>query len=87
MATLNQTRENISHRKNFYTKVLHKYLLKRLGSLSYLLTAVADSRTVVIFYWRGLPLSYELAERIMLGLNKVPEGLEMKVESTSRLDQ
>lgn len=79
MVTLNQTREYISGRKNFYTPVLHKALLKGLEDISVLQPEVDDSRTVVLYYWRGYPLTYESAEKILLGLEIMPEGLFMKV--------
>lgn len=79
MVTLNQTREHISQRKNFYTPFLHKALLKGLDDISTLQPEIDDSRTVVIFYWRGYPLTYDSAEKIMLGVETMPEGLFMKV--------
>ena len=79
MVTVNQTRECISHRKNFYTPVLHKALLKGLDDISDLQSEIDDSRTAVTFYWRGYPLIYEAAEKIMLGVKTMPEGLLMKV--------
>ena len=79
MVTLNQTREYISDRKNFYTPVLHKALLKGLEDISILQPEIDDSRTVVVFYWRGYPLIYKSAEKILLGLETMPEGLVMKV--------
>lgn len=79
MVSLNQTREYISQRKNFYTPVLHKALLKGLDEISTLQPEVDDSRTVVIFYWRGYPLTYDSAEKILLGLETMPEALFMKV--------
>ena len=83
MDTLNQTREYISHRKNFYTPVLHKALLKSLNDISNLQPEIDDSRTVVIFYWRGYPLTYESVERVLLGMKTVPENLLMKVRVIS----
>ena len=79
MVTLNQTREHISQRKTFYTPILHKTLLKGLEDISTLQTEIDDSRTAVTFYWRGYPLIYEAAEKIMLGVETMPEGLLMKV--------
>lgn len=80
MVTVNQTRECIAQRKNFYTPVLHKALLKGLDEISLLQTEIDDSRTVVIFYWQGHPLSYEAVEKILLGLVTMPNGLVMKVQ-------
>jgi len=79
MATLNQTRECIAHRKNYYNQVLHKALLKGLDDISNIQKEIEDFRTEVVFYWRGYPLSYDSAEKILLGLKTMPEGLFMKV--------
>ena len=80
MVTLNQTREYISQRKNFYSPILHKALLKSLDDISTLQPEIDDSRTVVTFYWRGYPLTYESAEKILLGLETMPDGLVMKIK-------
>ena len=79
MGTLNQTRKYMAHRKNFYTSVLYKALSKGLDDISDLQLEIDDSRTDVVFYWRGYPLTYESAEKILLGLETMPEGLVMKV--------
>ena len=79
MVTVSQTRKHISHRKNFYKPILHKALLKGLDDISTLQPEIDDSQTVVIFYWNGYPLSYESAEKIMLGVETMPEQLVMKV--------
>ena len=78
MVSLNQTREYISQRKNYYTPALHKALLKGLDDIS-MQAEIDDSRTVVTFYWRGYPLIYQAAEKIMLGVKKMPDGLVMEV--------
>ena len=64
---------NITHMK------LHKALLKGLDKISTLQPEIDDSQTVVIFYWDGYPLSYESAEKILLGVETIPEQLVMKV--------
>lgn len=79
MVTVNQTRNHIAYRKNFYKPILHKALLKGLDDLSTLQPEIDDSRTVVIFYWNGYPLSYESAEKILLCVEAMPEQLVMKV--------
>jgi len=83
MVTLNQTREHISQRKNFYTPFLHTALLKGLDDIAIRQSEIDDSRTAVIFYWRGYPLIYKAVEKILLGLETMPEGLVMKVRVIS----
>ena len=85
MVTLNQTREYISGRKNFYTPVLHKALLQGLDDISSLQPDVDDVRTAVVFYWHGYALTYESAEKILLGLELMPDGLVIKVQLINRL--
>lgn len=58
---------------------MHKALLKGLNDISVQQPEIDDSRTVVIFYWRGYPLTYDSAEKIMLGVETLPEGLLIKV--------
>ena len=53
--------------------------MKDLNILSKEDKEVEDFRTVVVFYWRNHPISFENAKKVLFGVTKTPDGLTMKI--------